>query len=68
MVNCKRVQQESLQVGDILHLVWCGGKRILRFEEYKGVFNFVDRIAVFADGGKMSLTKGYYYEVLDVEI
>ena len=68
MVNCKRVQQESLQVGDILHLVWCGDKHILRFEEYKGVFDFVDRIAVFADGGRMSLSKEYYYEVLDVEI
>lgn len=68
MVNCKRVQQESLKVGDILHLVWCGDKHILRFEEYKGVFDFVDRIAVFADGGRMSLSKEYYYEVLDVEI
>ena len=68
MVNCKIVQQESLKVGDILHLVWCGDKHILRFEEYKGVFDFVDRIAVFADGGRISLAKEYYYEVLDVEI
>ena len=64
----KIVQQESLKVGDILHLAWCGDKHILRFEEYKGVFDFVDRIAVFADGGRMSLTKEHYYEVLNVEI
>ena len=62
----KRVHQGSLQVGDILHLVWCGDKHILRFEEYKGVFDFVDRIAVFSDGGRMSLSKGRYYEVLEV--
>lgn len=66
MVNCKRVKQESLQVGDILHLIWCGDKHILRFEEYKGVFDFVARIAVFVNGGKMSLTKGDYYEILEV--
>ena len=64
----KRVNQESLQVGDILHLRWCGDKHILRFEEYKGVFDFVDRIAVLADGGRMSLTKEHYYKVLNVEI
>ena len=64
----KRAKQESLKVGDILHLGWCGDKHILRFEEYKGVFDFVDRIAVFADGGRMSLTKEHYYKVLNVEI
>lgn len=64
----KRVKQESLKVGDILHLIWCGDKHILRFEEYKGMFDFVDRIAVFTDGGRMSLTKEYYYKVLNVEI
>lgn len=62
----KRVKQESLKVGDILHLGWCGDKHILRFEEHKGVFDFVDRIAVFTDGGRMSLTKGNYYEIVEV--
>lgn len=62
----KRVKQESLQVGDILHLVLCGDKHILRFEEYKGVLDFVERIAAFTDGGRMSLTKGNYYEIVDV--
>lgn len=61
----KRVEQESLRTGDILHLAWCEDKHILRFEEYKGVLDFIDRIAVFSDGGRMSLTKGYYYEVLE---
>ena len=65
-MNYKRVKQESLKVGDILHLVWCGDKHILRFEEYKGVFDFVDRIAVFTDGGRMSLSRSRYYEVLEV--
>ncbi len=62
----KKVKQESLQVGDILHLIWCGDKHILRFEEYKGVFDFIARIATFSDGSKMSLTKGYYYKILEV--
>lgn len=62
----KKVQQESLQVGDTLHLVWCGDKHIVRFEEYKGVFDFVDRIAVFSDGGRMSLAIGQYYEIVEV--
>lgn len=62
----KRVKQESLQVGDILHLIWCGDKHILKFEEYKGVFDFVARVAVFADGGRMSLTEGNYYEIVEV--
>lgn len=66
MVNYKRVKQESLQVGDILHLIWCGNKHILRFEEYKGVFDFVARIARFTDGTAMSLTKWNYYEIADV--
>lgn len=64
MVNYQRVKQESLKVGDILHLRWCRDKHIVMFEEYKGIFDFVARIAVFSDGGKMSLAKGYYYEVL----
>lgn len=59
----KRIEQEFLKVGDILHLTWCGDKHIVSFEEYKGVFDFVARIAVFSDGGRMSLTKGDYYEI-----
>lgn len=66
MVNYKRVKQESLQVGDTLHLIWCGDKQIFRFEEYKGVFDFVARIARFTDGTAMSLTKEDYYEILEV--
>lgn len=62
----KQVDQASLQVGDCLHLIWCGDKHIVRFEEYKGVFDFVSRIAVFSDGGKMSLSNGRFYEVLEV--
>ena len=62
----KKVEQASLQAGDFLHLIWCGDKHIVRFEEYKGVFDFVSRIAVFSDGGKMSLINGRFYEVLEV--
>ena len=68
MVNYKRVKQEYLKVGDILHLRWCSDKHIVRFEEYNGVFDFVSRIAVFADGSRMSLTKENYYEVLEVSL
>lgn len=62
----KKVEQASLQAGDCLHLIWCGDKHIVRFEEYKGVFDFVSRISVFSDGGKMSLSNGRFYEVLEV--
>ena len=62
----KKVEQASLQAGDCLHLIWCGDKHIVRCEEYKGVFDFVSRIAVFSDGGKMSLSYGRFYEVLEV--
>ena len=62
----KKVEQASLQAGDCLHLIWCGDKHIVMFEEYKGVFDFVSRIAVFSDGGKMSLSNGRFYEVLEV--
>ena len=61
----KKVEQDSLQAGDCLHLVWCGDRYINRFEEYKGVFDFVARIAVFSDGGRMSLSNGRFYEVLE---
>ena len=66
MANYKRVRQGSLQIGDTLHLIWCGDKHILKFEEYKGVFDFVARIARFTDGTAMSLTKEYYYEILEL--
>ena len=62
----KKVEQASLQVGDCLHLIWCGDKHIIKFEEYKGVFDFVERIAVFSDGSKMSLSNGRFYEILEV--
>ena len=62
----KKVEQASLRVGDCLHLIWCGDKHIVRFEEYKGVFDFVNRIAVFSDGGRMSLETGRHYEIVEV--
>ena len=67
MKKYKRVTQESLQVGDILRLIWCGDKHIIRFEDYRGAFDFVKRIAVFSDGSRMSLIKGYYYEALTLK-
>ena len=60
----KKIDQASLQVGDCLHLVWCGNKHIVKFEKYTGIFDFVARIVVFSDGGKMSLQKGHYYEIV----
>lgn len=57
-------RSEDLQIGDTLKFGYCENKRIKEFIEYKGVFDFVDRIAVFYDGSKMSLTKDHYYEVV----
>jgi hypothetical protein len=62
----KKLEQASLQVGDCLHFIWCGDRLIVCFEEYAGPFDFVARIVVFENGGKMSLTKGNYYEILEV--
>ena len=56
-------RSEDLQVGDVMKFGWCENKVIKEFIEYKGNFDFVDRIAVFYDGSKMSLSKGYYYEI-----
>ena len=58
----KRKEQASLKVGDCLHFGYCADKNIIRFEEYNGTFDFVARIAAFADGSRMSLEKGHYYE------
>lgn len=55
----------ELKVGDVLQATWCGPRLIAGFEEYTGPIDFVERIAVFHDGSKMSLEKGYVYEVLE---
>ena len=54
----------DLTVGDTLKMIWCGNKRIMDFAPYIGTFDFVERIAIFTDGTRMSITKGYYYEVI----
>lgn len=56
------IESEKLKKGDTLKSKWTNNKTIIDFKEYKGVFDFVDRIAVFHDGTKMSLTKGHFYE------
>lgn len=65
MDNYKRVEQAVLQKGDCLLMGYCADKVIARFEEYKGNFDFVARVAVFTDGSKMSLTKDYFYYILE---
>ena len=55
----------ELQAGDILASVWCGPKMIVGFKEYTGPIDFVERIVVFHDGSRMSLEKGYTYNVLE---
>ena len=55
---------EDLQHGDTLKMIWCGNKIIKSFEPYTGKMDFIDRVAVFYDGTKMSLEKGYFYEVV----
>ena len=48
MDNYKRVEQAVLQKGDCLLMGYCADKVIARFEEYKGVFDFIARVAVTA--------------------
>lgn len=55
----------DLKVKDTLFSIVFGARTISAFEEYKGPFDFVDRIAVFADGSRMSLEKGHYYNTID---
>ena len=55
---------EDLQHGDILKMIWCGNKIIKSFEPYTGKMDFIDRVAVFYDGTKMSLGKSYFDEVV----
>ena len=54
----------ELQAGDIMAFVWCGPKMIVGFKEYTGPIDFVERVAVFHDGSRMSLEKGRMYSVL----
>ena len=55
---------EDLQHGDTLKMIWCRNKIIKSFEPYTGKMDFIDRVAVFYDGTKMSLEKGHFYEVV----
>ena len=55
----------DLRAGDILMSVWCGPKMIVGFKEYTGPIDFVERIAVFHDGSRMSMEKGHVYSVLE---
>lgn len=57
-------RQEDLKAGDILHLIWCGDKIIVGFEEYKGPLEFVGRIAICAGGFRMSLEKNRPYTIV----
>lgn len=61
-----RKMAEDLQIGDTLKTIWAGHTSvIMRFHEYIGPFDFVLKIAEFADGTRMSLEKGHYYECVD---
>ena len=55
----------ELQAGDIVASTWCGPKTIMEFKEYAGPIDFVERIAVFHDGSRMSLEKGRMHKVLE---
>lgn len=57
---------EDLKVGDTLKTKWRGHPSVIkRFRKYKGPFKNTLCIAEFVDGGWMSLTKGYYYDLVD---
>ena len=55
---------EEKRHGDILKTIRCGNKIIKGFKKKKKKMDFIDRVAVFYDGTKMSLEKGYFYEVV----
>lgn len=52
---------EDLKPGDALS-TWFGNMTISKFDEYNGPLDFVSKIAVFANGQKMSLEKGHHYK------
>lgn len=59
------ISSENLKVGDTLVTAWRGhNSTIHHFEEYNGCFDFILKIAVFADGARMSIEKGHSYECI----
>lgn len=61
----KFVKSEELAVGDVMKTIFMGhDSLIVGFKEYNGPLDFVDRIAVFAGGGRMSLQKDHPYEIM----
>lgn len=60
-----KIMGENLRIGDVLKIAWAGKSVVIvAFEEYKGTLDFVCKVAVLADGARMSITYGHYYECI----
>lgn len=56
------IDGSELEAGDAI--ISIGAPKIIReFAPYNGPLNFVNRIAVFTDGHKMSISEGSKYQV-----
>ena len=56
---------ENLRIGDVLRVAWADkSAAIVAFEAYAGPFDWVCKIAVLADGSRMSISYGRYYECM----
>lgn len=58
-----RILGENLRIGDVVKTAWANkAAKITAFEPYKGPHAWVCKIAKFADGSRMSISFGQYYE------
>lgn len=60
-----RIMGENLRIGDVLRVAWAGKSvAIVAFEAYTGPFDWVCKVAVLADGARLSISYGRYYECI----
>ena len=58
-----KVLGKELRVGDTLQMIWTGHTATIKeFQEYRGSFAFVSKIAVFLDGSRMSIDGERHYD------
>ena len=58
-----KIMGENLRIGDVLRVAWAGKSvAIVAFEAYTGPLDWIGKVAVLADGSRMSISYGRYYE------
>lgn len=63
-----KVKSSDLKVGDVLRLgPMFGTCLIAKLEKYTGPIDFVEKIAVFSNGRRLSIEKDHWYEVVDID-